>query len=70
MRVTLFSTAVLLLMLIAAGGTALACDCVTPPKPERFKRSDMIVLSFGALLTSILFMPQRGTKDSKSAEPF
>jgi len=42
MRVSLFSTAVLLLTLIAAGSNALACDCMTPPEPERFKRSDVV----------------------------
>ena len=41
MRVSLFSTAVLMLTLIAAGGTALACDCMTPPKAERIKHADI-----------------------------
>jgi hypothetical protein len=42
MRVSLFSTAVLLLTLIAGGATALACDCLTPPAPKRFESSDIV----------------------------
>ena len=42
MRVSLFSTAVLLFTLIAGATTALACDCMTPPTPERFERSDTV----------------------------
>ena len=42
MRVSLFSTAVLLLTLIAAGGSALACECFVAPEPERFKRADAV----------------------------
>lgn len=41
MRVSLFSTAVLILTLIAAGGSALACDCPIPSKTESFKRAEV-----------------------------
>jgi hypothetical protein len=41
MRVSLFSTAILLFTLFAAGGSVLACDCFTPSKAERLKHADV-----------------------------
>ena len=42
MRVSLFSTAVLLVILIGAGGSVLACSCIPAPEPESFKRADLV----------------------------
>ena len=42
MRLPLFSTALLLLTLMAASGSGLACSCITVPERENFKRADLV----------------------------
>lgn len=41
MRILLFVTTFVCLILIV-GGEALACDCMTPPPKECFRRSDVV----------------------------
>ena len=52
MRVLLFSTAVLLVTLIAASDSALACDCMILPEPERTNRAEVV---FEGEVVSILY---------------
>ena len=58
MRVSLFSTAILLLTLVAASGSVLACDCMTPPEPERFKKSAAVFEGEVALVLLEQVYPQ------------
>ena len=57
MRLSLFSTSILFLTLIA-GSPVLACDCLGQEEPERFKRADVVFEGEVALVLLEQVYPQ------------